>query len=397
MTWGPTAVEYMRLPGPTRFVADAVAQLRSGLSVVVVFPDAVVAAGIADRVLEEVAQEDARSTFCSQSSDAFPTRVIETFGADPVRYRPFDEWESIIQWELWHESWVVLSGWDHADVHEILERWPAQVHAAGLSQAERPKLLIGVRGTDVPRQVLTRLDSSLIAVRWWWGVLDRLDTETRLVAIAGRTINPVDTAVIIEVSGWDLSCVDFLAECWDRTTSGLATAVRSYQTHAPGVDIDSRSNQDRGPATQPPVDRQDAWQNGLLDKWGHSLRRSPRVLDDKSMDQRTWMAHNRVLISHIDEERAHYEEVILRKARQRIIDELDRRDDNIIEIGTLAWLVSTGRVDVNRDDRDRLCAFRDLRNDLAHRVPAKDELLAKVAEYLGFEWSPARPSVALRT
>ncbi|QDC13202.1 hypothetical protein [Rhodococcus ruber] len=388
MTSGPTSEEYLRLPGPLRFIADVASHLRAGLSVVVVFPDAAVDTGLADHVLEEIAKESARSEFCTQSCDTFPTRVIDTFGADPVRCASFDEWESIIQWEAWHDSWVVLSSWDHTDIPEILERWPAQVHASGLSQNERPKLLVGGRLSEVPRHVLTRLDSSLTAVHWWWGVLDRLDTETRLVALAGRTIDPVDTAVIVEVSGWDLACVDFLIEFWDRSTSGLAHAVREYQAHAPGVDIDSRSNQDRRPSALPPADREEAWQKGLLDRWGHSLRRSPRVLDDKSIDQRIWMAHNRALISHVDEERAHYEEIVRREARKQVFDELDRRDDNIIEIGSLTWLVASGRVRVSRDDRERLCTFRDLRNDLAHRVPINDELLMKVAGYLGFEQNP---------
>ena len=75
-------------------------------------------------------------------------------------------------------------------------------------------------------------------------------------------------------------------------------------------------------------------------------------------------------------------------ARQQVIDELSCRDDDIIEIGSLAWLATSGRVKIGRDDRDQLCTFRNVRNDLAHRMPINDELLARVARYLGFERRP---------
>jgi hypothetical protein len=96
------------------------------------------------------------------------------------------------------------------------------------------------------------------------------------------------------------------------------------------------------------------------------------------------MAHNRILIPHVDEERAHFEQLVLATATPRALADLDRRDDDIIEIGSLAWLVDTGRVDIGREERPRLKAFRDLRNALAHRMPVTDQLLHQIVEYLGF-------------
>lgn len=375
--------EYARLPGPTQAIQDITDDLYAGLSVVVVFPDHMVEAQTADAVLDEIHTAGGSAYFCdSIDTEPFPARVLSTFGANTTTHREYDNWETVINWEPWHGSWVFVTSWDHSDVRTIIDRWPPQLHASALSISDRPKLVIGVRLSDVERGTLARLDKGSIAVYWWWGVLDRLDTETRLAAVAGRTLNSVDAAVITEVSGWDLHCVDYLTEHWDRTTAGLPRVIRGYQALRPAIDIDNISSALRSTSTPPP-DREEAWQAGLVDRWGHTVRRSPRVLDDKDITQRLWIAHNRTLIPLVDEERGHYEQLILQAARPHALADLDRRDDDIIEIGSLAWLALTGRVAITRDQTDRLCAFRDLRNDLAHRVPINDELLKRAVSYLG--------------
>lgn len=384
MTVGPGPHECTQLPGPARFIAQVATDLEAGKSVIVVFPDAVVDSGLADAVLEDLAREGARADFCYESRDPFPTRVLTTFGADPLRQSAFAEWDTIVGWEPWHGSWVVVPAWHHDDVSEIVDRWPAQLTACGLSMDDRPKLIIGVRLADLPRTKIIHVDRSGVAVHWWWGVFDRLDTELRLASMSKRTLNPVDAAVIVEVSGWDLGCTDFLVAEWDRTTGGLPDAVRRYQSQA-GQDRHGPVVQGsrRGQAT-PPTELEQAWRDGLVDRWGHAVRRAVYATDEADVAQRLWMAHNRTLIPYVDEERADYEQVILKKASRSALEGLRRRDDDIIEIGSLAWLVDTHRVDIGKTDRERLQAFRDLRNDLAHRRPIGDELLRRITGYLQF-------------
>jgi hypothetical protein len=386
MNTGPAPADYPRLPGPARFIADIVTDIRAGKSVIVVFPDAAVESGIADAILDDIASDGANAVFCVQSSEPFPTRVITTFGANPVSMRAFDEWEAIVGWAAWHGSWVLIPGWEHRDICEVVDRWPAQVHVCGLPVNDRPKLVLAVRLSDLPRATITHMDTSIVAVHWWWGVLDRLDTETRLAAIAARRSNPIDAAVIAELSGWDLACTDYLARHWNLTTAGVSLAIEAYKRQGAPSSITSSTSRlpKRRGLAAPPSELEQPWRDGLVDRWGHSIRWAPHTLDDKALTQRIWMAHNRILIPHVDEERTYFEELILAKATPRALADLDIREDDIIEIGSLAWLIDTGRIDIGRDHRRRLQAFRDLRNALAHREPVADQLLHRIVGYLDF-------------
>lgn len=384
MTACPSPHELTQLPGPAHFIKQIAADLAAGKSIIVVFPDAVVESGLADAVLEDLAREGARTTFCHESADPFPVRVLTTFGADPLRESAFAEWDTLIDWNAWHGSWVFAPAWRHDDVGEIVDRWPPQLTVCGLSFEDRPKLIIGVRLADLPRTKITHVDRGCVAVHWWWGVFDRLDTELRLAGMSHRKLNPVDVAVIVEVSGWDLGCTDFLVTEWDRTTGGLPDAARRYQSWA-GRDcyvpivLGNRRGQ-----TAPPIELEQPWRDGLVDRWGHGVRRAVYATDEADVTQRLWMAHNRVLIPYVDEERAAYEHMVLKKASRTALEGVWIRDDDIIEIGSLAWLVDTRRVDIGKSDRKRLQAFRDLRNDLAHRRPIGDDLLRRITSYLEF-------------
>jgi len=389
MSTGPAPEDYPRLPGPARFVKEVVADLDAGKSVIIVFPDATVESGVAEAILVDIAAEGARAEFCDESTEHFPTRVISTFGLDPVSERVFDEWDTIIGWDAWQGSWVLVPGWQHKDINEIVDRWPAQLKVCGLPAEDRPKLVIAVRLADLPRKQITHLDSSSVGVHWWWGVLDRLDTETRLTVVSDRRLNPIEAAAITELSGWDLACTDYLVESWDRTTAGLSAAIRNYQDSVTppkcSTDNATRSPAKRGVAAPPP-ELERSWREGLVDRWGHSIRWAPNTLDGAAVTQRLWMAHNRILIPHVDEQRVDFERMIRAKATRYALSDLWRREDDIIEIGSLAWLVDSGRVDIGKEHRLRLQAFRDLRNDLAHRRPIADELMQTITGYLDYEW-----------
>lgn len=365
-----------------RAVREIAETMSQGRSAVVVFPDWLVRDGIADAVLDVLRDAGSHVEFCDGGAEApFPSRILATFGGDPVRDRAYDNWEMIISWEPWHGSCVILVGWEYGDIVSVLERWPPQLHASPLSAELRPKLIIAVRASDIERSVLTRLDRENVDVLWWWGVLDRLDTETRLAAIADRRLNIVDAAVVTEVAGWDLDCVDHLVEHWDRTTAGLPGAVRRYRENSPRDSAPEMSERLRA-VEAPPAEYENWWRDGLIDRWGHSARVSPVLLGEKEVAQRQWIAHNRTFMPFIDEERDHFERKVVAAARPSVLEEVHRRDTDIIEIGPLAWLVNTGRVVIGRPEEKRLSAFRDLRNDLAHRIPVNDALRRRIIGYL---------------
>ncbi|MEV0436130.1 hypothetical protein [Nocardia sp. NPDC050413] len=386
MNHGPSVDEYPRLPGPARFIQDVAADLSEGRSAVLVFPDAAVTSGLADVILDDLSREGYRAEFCAESSEAFPTRVLTTFGADLTAQRHFEAWETVISWEAWHGSWVFVPGWRHKDVAEIVDRWPAQLNACGLAIEDRPKLVIAVRLSDLPRKKITHLDPGRTVVHWWWGVLDRLDSETRLAAVARRHhLTPVDASVITEVAGWDLACIDHLAESWDRSTTALAAVLTDYQDSGIASTVRSAETSAIGRGkSMPPAALEQAWSDGRVERWGHSIRWAPHTLDVAEVERRVWLAHNRTLIPYVDEERARYERMIRPKATPQALAGLDFRDDDIIEIGSLKWLVESGHVDIGREDKRRLRAFGILRNNLAHRRPVPDALLQEIVGYLDF-------------
>jgi hypothetical protein len=388
MNHGPEVTELARFPGPARFVVDVIEDLDAGKSVVVVFPDALIDWGVADAVLGEIAKEGA-ATYCAASSDPFPNRVLDTFGAQPAEHRQFGEWETIIGWQPWHWSVLVIGAWEHHDVPEILERWPSQVKACGLAEKDRPKLVIGLSLTDVSRAMLLHLDQLTTTVRWWWGVVDRLDSETRLAAVAPRgMLGPVESAVIAEVAGWDLACIDYLVQHWDRTTAGIVDAVLGYQQDS-GVDRVADGEDTAPPATvrrsggSPPNVIEQAWRRGQIERWGYGIRISPLILSDSEIRKRVWLAHNRTLMPHVEDERGHFEIVFRERASQAVLDEVVRGDD-IIEIGKMKQLVDDRTVDIGKTERERLQFFGRLRNKLAHRDCVDDPNLNLAAKYLDF-------------
>jgi len=383
MITGLRAEEYIQLPGVLRFIRRVAADLDRGKSAIVVFPDSVVESGLADAVLQDLAREGTSVAFCHESAEPFPSRVLATFGADPVREPAFAEWDTLINWDAWHGSWVLIPAWQHADIGEIVDRWPPQLNACGLPLEDRPKLVIAARLADLARKKIAHVDRNGVAVHWWWGVVDRLDTELRLSAKSDAGLNPVDAAVIVEVAAWDIGCIDFLLAEWDRTVSSLPGVLSQYRQREAACDFSVAQGNHRG-VTSPPDDLEQHWRDGMVDRWGHAIRRAVRAMSEADLAQRIWMAHNRVLTQYVDEERAEYEQMIRGKASQSALKDLQIRDDDIIEIGSLAWLVSTRRVDIGRDDRERLTAFRDLRNELAHRRFVGDELMRRIRGYLGF-------------
>lgn len=379
------------MPGPARFLAAVGVATETSPVVVLVFPDRAVADGTADQIVNELLATTTSSCALERSDDPFPVRVLSSFGACGSELTDYDDWDTVIDWTGWHGQTVMVPAWEHADVSDIIVRWIPQPRAASLGPDRTPTVLIATSLEHTDRAVLDRLDPTVVSVHWWWGVFDRLDTELQLsaVTLSGPTTDVVAAAVMVELAGWDMSCLHHLVENWDRRTEGATVAVTAWQ-RAHGQTASSLVGQwdhpreERLPSS-PPLSMQDAWRHGRVDRWGQHIRFAPHVIDEAEIRRRMWLAHNRALIGHVEEERAYFEKIIRSVVSDADLAKLDSRSDQIIELGPLLWLShNASSVRLSRADERRLSHFRRLRNDLAHQIPVSDAVLATTQTYLAF-------------
>ena len=219
------------MPGPARFVAAVEEAAATNPVVVVVFPDHAVTDGTADQILDELSATITSSCGLECADDVFPVRVLASFGARGAELTDYDDWDTIINWTGWHGQTVIVPAWEHPDVSDIINRWIPQPRASTLAPDRIPTLLIATSLEYTDRLVIDRLDPTVVSVHWWWGVFDRLDTELQLstVTVSRPVGDLVAVAVMVELSGWDLSFLHNLVDNWDRRTDSAAGVVGQWR------------------------------------------------------------------------------------------------------------------------------------------------------------------------
>ncbi|HMS73941.1 hypothetical protein [Gordonia sp. (in: high G+C Gram-positive bacteria)] len=379
-----------RMPGPARFVAAVEEAAATNPVVVVVFPDHAVTDGTADQILDELSATITSSCGLECADDVFPVRVLASFGARGAELTDYDDWDTIINWTGWHGQTVIVPAWEHPDVSDIINRWIPQPRASTLAPDRIPTLLIATSLEYTDRLVIDRLDPTVVSVHWWWGVFDRLDTELQLstVTVSRPVGDLVAVAVMVELSGWDLSFLHNLVDNWDRRTDSAAGVVGQWRQSRESIDSAVAGQWVHYPGeplpTSPPPPIQDAWRTGRIDRWGHHIRWAPHAIDEAEVHRRLWLAHNRALIGHVDEERTHFEKTIRDMISDTDLATLDDPSSEIIEIGSLYWLSHKASVRLSHEQKRRLRHFRDLRNALAHQTPLNDVQLDATRTYLAF-------------
>ncbi|MCP2242704.1 hypothetical protein [Lentzea aerocolonigenes] len=296
-------------------------------------------------------------------------------------------------------------GWDTADLGACVSRFTALLKEHGLAPTSRPRLLVAVREGDLPASVLERSDPVTTKVHWWWDVYGRLDTAT--VAAAVRRQSPwkttkgktailrqlVATEVLIEVAGPDLLLAEHLAGSWNGQASTLAEQIEALPYDAVDdvvpAEIDGRAG-----GARPPQALRSAWRKGVVDRWDRRIRISPAAklssAEHGNLDSLIWRGQSRALTPLVDGCRARLEKVLRDNASASVIELLERGQDThdwrrtrsrqgTLELGAMAWAVSSRRVQLSRPDADLLFCARDVRNSLAHLSPLTDEELDRLA------------------
>ncbi|MEV6242478.1 hypothetical protein [Lentzea sp. NPDC051838] len=296
-------------------------------------------------------------------------------------------------------------GWDAADLGACVSRFTALLKEHGLAPTSRPSLLIAVREDDLPASVLERADPLTTKVHWWWDVYGRLDTATVVAAVRRQSLwnttkgktavlrQLVATEVMTEVAGPDLLLADHLARSWNGQVSALAEQIGALPYDAADdvlpAEIDGRTG-----STRPPQALRSAWRRGVVDRWDRRIRISPAAklssAEHGDLDTLVWRGQSRALTPLVDGCRARLEKVLRDNASKSVIEVLEREQDThdrrrtrsrqgTLELGAMAWAVSSRRVQLSRPDADLLFCARDVRNSLAHLRPLPDEELDRLA------------------
>ncbi|MCF8572139.1 hypothetical protein L5G32_17915 [Gordonia sp. HY002] len=314
-----------------------------------------ITSGTADQILDELTATITSSCALEQADDVFPVRVLSSFGACGAELIDYDDWDTIINWTGWHGQTVIVPAWEHPDTGDIINRWVPQPRASTLAPNRIPTVLIATSLEYTDRSVIDRLDPTVVSVHWWWGVFDRLDTELRLsTATVSQPLDDiVAAAVTVELSGWDLPFLGHLVDNWDRRTDSAMAMVGQWQRSRDSIDSAVagqwvHASGERLPSSPPPP-VQNSWRTGQIDRWGHHIRWAPQAIDEAEVHRRLWLAHNRALISHVDEERAHFEKTIRDMISAADLATLDDPCCQIIEIGSLCWLSHKASVRLSRE------------------------------------------------
>lgn len=376
----PPALATVDLPGARNRVTAALDDLDAGRSVVLVFADRATESGVADEVLREIEGAAAHTQWCVEAGKEFPVRVLESFDAGAADISTYASWNRIVGWPTWQGEWLFLTSWEHDDVPTLLERWPAQLKASGLGTEDRPRLVIGVTVAEVTPAMLDRVDTGEVAVHWWWGAVDRLDTEL-CVAVHehAKYRDSLEKAVLAELVCWDVDSLDFLSSRWDGSTDTVVPLIAELRRlRDESGDAFTLASAFRAHQSRPPKESLEGWRRGRIERWGGAPRLGPVDYSEAEIRRRLWVAHSRILMPVVDDERAKYEEMFDSLATADLMDRNREKGGGLIEIGILKDLAVRKRVRVRPEDEEALCRLTTLRNRLAHRDPATDELISFV-------------------
>ncbi|MGX5654084.1 hypothetical protein ACWKWC_04860 [Geodermatophilus nigrescens] len=353
----------------------------AGRSVVVVVPAHVVDDGSV-RALVEAIERSTGAYDCPPPDEGtdLPGAVARLFGPPEAWRHSADPWRDLVRWPAWHGQPVLLRSWEH-DLSVPLRRLPALLQEAGVAESERPVLIMVVCRRDVDERRLDHVDALTTGVHWWWGVLDRLDTEAFLAGGERRTDRDVlRRSVLAEVSAWSLELAAHLSSGWNGRVDQLHAAIQDFAGGEPVPAPPPAATAKR--SSFPVAADRDAWDAGQVEQWDGRRRTVPWQVDDRrSLDTLVWRAQNRVLMPRVDEARAELEACFRRRASQSVVAEVSGRGD-VLELGPMRWALGAFGVRLEPEDARRLRVLCELRNRLAHGSPADDALIASARPHL---------------
>lgn len=379
------------LPGPDRFANAAAADVNDGYSVVLVFPQHMIDSGDADVVLHRVANLVVAEELSTEPGITLPDRIAASLGLSREWQPTRDPWRDLVRWPEVAGRTLCLPGWrddvsDH--VPEVLEPWETLQHEAGIKPRDRFRLLIGSGRVPVEAARYDRIRPLHLRVHWWWGVLDRLDTELHLHRRhSTERPDPLYQAVLAETVAWDLDLAD-------RLPPGMDCSADTLTAHLPGrgwapTRTTGHGSLSEASLTRPPADGRVApppsvrpdWDAGHLELWDGRYR--PRLTADSihgDLPRLTWRAQARVLFPYLEEHRVELEALVLDNGRPQ---EARWNGDSArlpMELGPLLSKVRSDSVRIPADQKRRLRAAVNVRNKLAHLETAPEHDLRVLLE-----------------
>ncbi|WP_447925555.1 hypothetical protein [Georgenia muralis] len=380
-----TPNDLLDLPGPKKLATAIATRVEHGHSVVLVLPDHLVEGGIANAFLDRVAS--ITNALFIEGGDPESTavdQVVDAIGADGSWVPSMDPWRSLAEWRSFRGFRVLLRSWKH-HFATVLPTWHSILMGTPHEPADRPVVIFAVRTSDVADIRLDRLGDVFLDVVWWWGVIDRLDTEVFLFSSLERPRHQLDTAVISEVTGWDLTLAHSLGTSWDGDVQTLARAVKNHGTTRPvQMEVDEQLLRGSFSRRNPPDRAISAWNAGVIDMWGGRPRLAAWLPQAAaSLDKALWQAQSKVLLPYIEDERQRLERLFTSRASRDVLRDLAADRDGILELGPMRHAVRSRRVTLAPDERESLDLLTSVRNDLAHSRPVQPDALRQLIKKLG--------------
>lgn len=366
----------------------------------ILFPTASVDSGLADAVLEEIANFAGADQLAPSPEQTILGAIFDAAGLDPPGGAPSERWQSVANAPSLAGVAFTLASWQ-ADLSDVLRYWPRAVHArTSTTTGSPPSLVVGVRYGDIDDSMIDGIDPLHVHVMWWWGVIDRVDT---LVHIHKQTSEPPIRLVMeaaAEVSGWNFELSELLWERWDGDFETLETALHACVSELSdqGESIPDQLNLAPGhgsAADRPPAAWRQAWDEGQVDLWdGVGRVRLPLG----NVDALVWRAQSTVLFPWLEAQRQRIQPLFLDRiskgdllqlingnstpAHVTYFHELPSVDEAVLEFSAMHYAIVSGKARVPDGLRGEIRVLRDIRNALAHGSPANNRDLAKVRHLL---------------
>lgn len=371
------------LPGPERFANMAAADVNDGYSVVLVFPEHMVNSGDAEVVLRRVADLVVADELTTEPGLTVPDRIASSLGLAREWHPTQDPWHDLVRWPAAAGRTLCLPGW-RSDVAEHLEGaiepWETLQHEAGVRPRDRFRLLIGCGRAPVEAVRYDHLRPLHLRVHWWWGVVNRIDTELHLQRrSSSQRLDPLHHAVLAETVAWDLDLADRLPPSVDCSADSIADYLDGNPSATLGtLGRGTRSDESltRPPAegrVVPPRSVRPDWDAGHLELWDGRYR--PRLTAESiaaELPRLTWRAQSRVLFPYLEEHRAELEELVLDHSPPSTRTADEERVRPPTELGPLWAKVRNDSVRIPADQKRRLRAAVKVRNKLAHLETAPE-------------------------
>jgi len=269
------------LPGPTRVIGKALAEISHGNNVTVVLPESEDSSGIAAEIharLDEVRPTHIvrpRESGSTLGGDLLDQIEKELGVAAPPNGAPLSVRYLMTDW-LIASKYVLIVDLTRFGPDDLSE-WSRTLHRhAAFMRPQYPSERVGavVLCRDKDLEALPPVDVNVTHI-WWWGVMDRLDMlfATREDRIPGPD-GEVRMNMIVELGAFDIGLVQHLVARWDGDHRRLLDPLIEYgrSVHDPTISAAHaegfRLQVQRVIVGDPvPPSLRSAWNAGLLELW----------------------------------------------------------------------------------------------------------------------------------